>query len=62
MMESVTCSVRYYRAVKFADVYNDVSVKTYYGKNVLFHGAGIDDGRPMTKLNEEELTSSKVWL
>ena len=29
MMESVTCSVRYYREVEFADVTNDVSVKTY---------------------------------
>lgn len=34
MMESVTCSVRYYRGVKFADVANDVSVKTYYGANI----------------------------
>lgn len=60
-METVTCTVTYFRNVEFADTQNDVSVKTYYGKNLFENSSAGVLGRPVTDLNKEDLVKEGVW-
>ena len=60
-METVTCMVRYFRNVDFSDVNNDVTVNTYYGKNLFENSSAGVMGRAVTELNREDLLENKVW-
>ena len=48
MLETVACTVRYFRQMKHANVDTDVTVKTYYGKNLFENSAAGIIGRPIT--------------
>ena len=61
MLESVACTVRYFRQMKHANVDTDVTVKTYYGKNLFENNAPGIIGRPITQLNKEDLVDEKIW-
>ena len=61
LLETVACTVRYFRTLDFASVDTDVTVKTYYGKNLFENSAAGIFGRPITQLNKEDLVDERIW-